>query len=193
MPARPARSTKSRLRTQRRILISIGVILASCCACLGGVAILNITGVLNTPTPVIEVDNAATNAVIEALIASTQTADAQIPITGSTSTQASLSTETSTSTITNTPTLIATALPSQTSTTTATPRPTFTLRPSNTPYIPASGGGNSGNCDPSYPGVCIPPRPPDLDCPQIPYTDFTVLAPDPHGFDRDGDGIGCES
>ena len=49
------------------------------------------------------------------------------------------------------------------------------------------------NCSPAYPGVCIPPPPPDLDCGDIPYRRFTVLAPDPHGFDRDGDGIGCES
>jgi micrococcal nuclease len=62
-----------------------------------------------------------------------------------------------------------------------------------------SGGGSGavppsgGNCDPSYPTVCIPPSPPDLDCPQIPSSDFRVLPPDPHRFDRDRDGIGCES
>lgn len=50
-----------------------------------------------------------------------------------------------------------------------------------------------GNCDPSYPTVCIPPPPPDLDCPEIPFDDFKVLQPDPHGFDRDKDGIGCET
>ena len=48
-------------------------------------------------------------------------------------------------------------------------------------------------CDPSYPDVCITPYPPDLDCRDIPYTDFRVLQPDPHGFDGDKDGIGCES
>jgi micrococcal nuclease len=48
------------------------------------------------------------------------------------------------------------------------------------------------NCDPSYPDVCIPPPPPDLDCRDIPYRRFRVLPPDPHGFDRDGNGIGCE-
>jgi hypothetical protein len=48
------------------------------------------------------------------------------------------------------------------------------------------------NCHPSYPDVCIPPAPPDLDCPQISSTWFTVLPPDPHGFDGDHDGIGCE-
>lgn len=50
-----------------------------------------------------------------------------------------------------------------------------------------------GNCDPAYPDVCIPPPPPDLDCADIPYRDFRVLPPDPHRFDGDGDGIGCES
>ena len=48
-----------------------------------------------------------------------------------------------------------------------------------------------GSCDPAYPTVCIPP-PPDLDCGDIPYRRFTVLAPDPHRFDGDHDGIGCE-
>lgn len=48
-------------------------------------------------------------------------------------------------------------------------------------------------CDSSYPSICIAPYPPDLNCGDIPYTNFTVLQPDPHGFDRDKDGIGCES
>jgi hypothetical protein len=51
----------------------------------------------------------------------------------------------------------------------------------------------SGTCDPAYPDVCIPPPPPDLDCGDIPYRNFRVLPPDPHRFDRDKDGIGCES
>ena len=48
-------------------------------------------------------------------------------------------------------------------------------------------------CDPSYPTVCIPSPPPDLDCGDIPYKKFVVLQPDPHRFDGDKDGIGCES
>ncbi|MEU4607464.1 thermonuclease family protein [Kribbella sp. NPDC023972] len=51
----------------------------------------------------------------------------------------------------------------------------------------------SGNCDPSYPGVCIPPAPPDLDCPDIAYRDFRVVGPDPHGFDGNDDNVGCET
>ena len=55
-----------------------------------------------------------------------------------------------------------------------------------------------GHCSLSYPSVCIPPPPPDLDCDDITARNFTVLHngadPDPHGFDgNDNDGIGCES
>lgn len=53
------------------------------------------------------------------------------------------------------------------------------------------------NCSASYPTVCIPPPPPDLDCSQIPYRNFSVIYtvpnPDPHHFDGDHDGIGCET
>lgn len=47
-------------------------------------------------------------------------------------------------------------------------------------------------CDASYPGICIPPPPPDLDCKDIRERRFTVRQPDPHGFDADRDGVGCE-
>lgn len=47
-------------------------------------------------------------------------------------------------------------------------------------------------CTPAYPDVCIPSTPPDLNCKDIRYRNFRVLPPDPHGFDKDGDGIGCE-
>ncbi|MEH2033858.1 MAG: thermonuclease family protein [Nostoc sp.] len=48
------------------------------------------------------------------------------------------------------------------------------------------------NCDPSYPDFCIPKNSPDLNCRDISQRRFRVLQPDPHRFDRDGDGIGCE-
>jgi hypothetical protein len=47
-------------------------------------------------------------------------------------------------------------------------------------------------CAESYPEVCMPPPPPDLDCADVPFTDFSVFEPDPHRFDGDNDGIGCE-
>jgi micrococcal nuclease len=50
----------------------------------------------------------------------------------------------------------------------------------------------AGNCDQSYPAVCIPPAPPDLDCGDVAFQQFTVLPPDQHNFDGDHNGIGCE-
>ena len=48
------------------------------------------------------------------------------------------------------------------------------------------------SCDASYPDVCIPSPPPDLDCSDIEYRNFEVLQPDPHRFDGNYDGVGCE-
>jgi micrococcal nuclease len=53
--------------------------------------------------------------------------------------------------------------------------------------------GAQEECDPAYPDVCIPPPPPDLDCADIDERRFAVRPPDPHAFDGDGNGIGCES
>ncbi len=50
----------------------------------------------------------------------------------------------------------------------------------------------SADCHPSYPDVCIPSPPPDLDCPEIPFRRFRVIGSDPHRFDGDHDGVGCE-
>lgn len=47
------------------------------------------------------------------------------------------------------------------------------------------------NCDTNYSG-CVPVVSYDLDCADIGYT-VTVYGYDKHGFDRDGDGSGCES
>jgi len=63
--------------------------------------------------------------------------------------------------------------------------------------VPAPPPPPAGNCADSYPTVCIPPPPPHLKCSDIPYANFRVLwdvrRPDPQHFDRDRDGIGCES
>jgi hypothetical protein len=50
---------------------------------------------------------------------------------------------------------------------------------------------SQSGCDPSYPDSCIPSPPPDLDCGDVGKR-FTVTGSDPHGFDRDADGVGCE-
>jgi hypothetical protein len=76
--------------------------------------------------------------------------------------------------------------------TTTTRRPT-TTSPPTTRRRTTSTKAPTRNCDPSYPDFCIPPPPPDLDCPDINGSDFTVQGTDPHGFDADNDGVGCES
>jgi micrococcal nuclease len=53
--------------------------------------------------------------------------------------------------------------------------------------------GATTDWDSSYPDACIPAYPPDLNCGDISDKRFQVLPSDPHSFDRDGDGIGCES
>ena len=59
------------------------------------------------------------------------------------------------------------------------------------PKARAHTGGGSRSCDPGY-DPCIPPYPPDLDCSDVDGP-IRVLGDDPHGFDADGDGIGCDS
>jgi hypothetical protein len=51
------------------------------------------------------------------------------------------------------------------------------------------------DCEPSYPSLCIPKGSSDIDCPTLEKRgihDFKVIGSDPHGFDGDNDGIGCE-
>ena len=98
---------------------------------------------------------------------------------------------TSTFTYTREPSMTLTNTPFPSSTFTAT----FTSSPSETPIavitVPSRSGGQ--NCDPSYPDVCIPPPPPDLDCKDITSKNFKVLPPDPHHLDRNENGVGCET
>lgn len=89
-----------------------------------------------------------------------------------------------------------------TAATTTVPPTTTTQQPSNTTTQPAvttttvattTTTTAQGNCHPSYPDFCIPPPPPDLNCGDIGAKNFRVLSPDPHGFDGNNDGVGCES
>jgi endonuclease/exonuclease/phosphatase family metal-dependent hydrolase len=78
------------------------------------------------------------------------------------------------------------------------PRPA----PTATPMTPTSSATSAtagavdqqqaGNCDPSYPTLCIPIGVGDLDCRDITARRFPVTGADPHRFDGDGNGIGCE-
>lgn len=76
---------------------------------------------------------------------------------------------------------------------TTTEAPTTTGAAAPPPLPPTT----AANCAASYPDVCIPPPPPDLDCKDVSYRRFRVIYnvpdPDPHRFDGDHDGIGCES
>ena len=49
------------------------------------------------------------------------------------------------------------------------------------------------NCDPLYPDFCRASPPPNLNCDDVPYNDIKIVGDNPHGFDREGDVIGCES
>ncbi|HWJ10682.1 MAG TPA: thermonuclease family protein [Nocardioides sp.] len=49
-------------------------------------------------------------------------------------------------------------------------------------------GSGGGDCEPGY-DPCVPSYPPDLDCADT--GPVTVTGPDPHGLDRDGDGVAC--
>jgi hypothetical protein len=74
--------------------------------------------------------------------------------------------------------------PGESTTTEATPTTTTTEAPPE----------GEPECDPSYPTLCIPLELPDLHCDDIEpaFKPFPVLPPDPHGFDGDNDGVGCE-
>ena len=65
--------------------------------------------------------------------------------------------------------------------------------PEAEPTSPPAASVPGSGCDPAYPDVCIPPPPPDLDCGDVAFRRFKVLPADPHRFDLDFDGIGCES
>lgn len=73
---------------------------------------------------------------------------------------------------------------------TSVPRSTATHQPTKRPATSTRVTG--GNCAPGY-SPCIPPWPPDLDCGDLGgLRDIRVTGSDPHGLDRDGDGIACE-
>jgi len=65
-------------------------------------------------------------------------------------------------------------------------------QPARSNSTPKPVSNTQQNCSPAYPSVCIPPAPPDLNCSDISYRNFQVLPPDPHHFDGDRDGVGCE-
>lgn len=57
---------------------------------------------------------------------------------------------------------------------------------------PPPTGATDSRCEPSYPGICIFTGEPDIDCEDVGASAFRVVGSDPHRFDRDRDGLGCE-
>jgi hypothetical protein len=58
----------------------------------------------------------------------------------------------------------------------------------------------AGDCDPSYPDVCLDPYAEDYDCvggsgdgPEYVEGPIRVRQPEPFDLDREGDGWGCEA
>lgn len=64
-----------------------------------------------------------------------------------------------------------------------------TERPQGAPATAPA--GRDGECDPAYRGACVPPYPPDVQCGDVRRV-VTVVGPDPHRLDGDGNGVGCE-
>jgi micrococcal nuclease len=72
--------------------------------------------------------------------------------------------------------------------------PTAAENPAEVPVAAApTQPASIATCDPSYPTLCLPIGSGDLDCGDITARLFPVSQPDPHRFDGDYDGIGCES
>lgn len=64
-------------------------------------------------------------------------------------------------------------------------------KPQPAAQAPAADSASGSGCDPNYSGTCVPQVSYDLNCDDISGS-VTVLGSDPHGFDGDGDGYGCE-
>ncbi|HVK21444.1 MAG TPA: hypothetical protein VM677_08805 [Actinokineospora sp.] len=121
-------------------------------------------------------------------------APAAKPSMGTSTTDPTTTSAETPSTTVATTTLVATSTTAASATlktTTTRTKPTTTT-PAAAPQ-PVAAVPTKPGCDPSYPTLCLPLTGPDLDCKQITQRKFPVRQPDRHGFDRNLDGIGCES
>jgi micrococcal nuclease len=61
---------------------------------------------------------------------------------------------------------------------------------------PSKSHATDDRCDPNYSGACVPPYPPELDCPDLRALGLAlpvrVVGSDPHRLDGDADEYGCE-
>jgi len=165
---------------------SIAIIVCFCCVCLVLAIAVNSSGSkFSTPTPIQIFD---TSLPISTLIAFTYSAArTQTAVLY----PAQLSTATLALPIENIPTSTIFIFQLQTN----VAQPTSFIYSTNTPYSLATQPPSSGdNCEPAYPDVCIHASP-RLNCVELRKLSifhFRVLPPDPLGYDKDNDGIGCE-
>jgi micrococcal nuclease len=146
-----------------------GFIVIMCCICFGFMALLGVFDNSPTPTP------APLMRSTEILIKTSLPSATNLPPT-----------------LTPPPSMTFTSVPAPTRRPTWTLEPTFTTIPTIEPVIVQPTNISTG-CNPAYPDVCITH---DQNCTELKAKgiyNFRVLAPDPYGFDRDNDGIGCEN
>lgn len=143
---------------------------------------LGLWGDCRTPTPT-------------AFVAAPTTSPTAVATAAIVSTPAPTTTPAPTPPPTATPSPPPTVVPTPTPTTAPTATPTAAPTPAPTAIPTATAAPPPQNCDPSYPTVCIPPKSlvGDLNCGDITHRRFAVLPPDPHGFDGNNDGVGCQS
>jgi hypothetical protein len=72
--------------------------------------------------------------------------------------------------------------------TTQLPTPTTT----EAPPPPVVAAANQSACDPNYSGACVPTGAGDVNCPQVPGTNFQVVGTDVYNLDSDNDLVACE-
>ena len=171
---------------------SVAIIVSLCCVCATG--ILGITifsgSILSTPTPqtLLPQSSFSTTVAQTASVAQTQTMLAIPPAPLVSATLAPLIEIPATATIFIFDLQTQVAQPTQFIFSTDTP---FTLP---TQIIQQTQPPSGNNCEPAYPDVCITGNP-RLSCANLRplgIFHFRVIPPDPLGYDRDNDGIGCE-
>ena len=169
----------------------IAAITSLCGICaIGALAIIVNENIISTPTPasLLPQPNFSTIIVQTAAAAQTQTMLAMPPTPLATATLAPLIE------IPATPTIFIFSLQTDVA------QPTDFIFSTDTPFtlptqiVQQTQPPSNNNCEPAYPGVCINgnPRLSCADLRPLGIFHFRVLAPDPLGYDRDNDGIGCE-
>lgn len=95
---------------------------------------------------------------------------------------------------TNPPVPTAPPMPTAVPVVLATAEPPTIVPPTSVPQpAPTAVPAPVAQCDSNYSGVCVPVVGYDLDCKDIPAKRFQSTGSDPHGLDRDKDGVACES